>query len=312
MTRGDFRLTAQKYHLTYKTHIDLAKFKKKIKEPWRCLSFVHENGDTNEENPTPYEHTHVAIWFKKKLDIAKTDFFDIEKIHPNIQTKRSAAWFKHVCEVYHKGNKTKKDGKKYFIEPVFIHQEGAEELFTDSEKLNTIINAPSLEEALLETGIMPKSVSDVIAIRKECKRTAETALEEGIDVKRFKTFTYDKSKALVLKGLADCGKTNWAIAQFKNPIMINELDQLRDIKKDTDGLIFDEMLFGHMPKQVQIYLLDMAMDRTIRTRYSNAIIPKKIPRIFVCNEHEWPFGLDPHESVSRRYNVIEINEPMYK
>lgn len=307
-----FRLTAQKYHVTYKTHIDLDEFKKRIrKHPYKCLSFVHEMGDTDEENPTPYEHTHVAVWFNKKLDTTKTTFFDVGNIHPNIQTKRSVKWFQHVCQKYHHGHKTKQSGKKYFIEPVMLHQEGMENTFTPEQKINTIINAPTLEDALLETGIEAKSVSDVIAIRKECKRTATTALEDGIDVKRFKEFHYDKNKALVLKGLPNCGKTNWAISQFEHPLMINELDQLRDIKPNTDGLIFDEMLFGHMPKQVQIYLLDMAMDRTIRTRYSNAVIPRHMARIFTCNEHEWPFGVNPHESVSRRYNIIEITEPMY-
>jgi len=116
----------------------------------------------------------------------------------------------------------------------------------------------------------------------------------------------------VLKGLANCGKTNWAISQFENPLLVSDLDQLKDIHKKTDGLIFDEMLFEHIPKQAQIYLLDMAMDRTIRTRHSNAVIPRNMPRIFTCNEHEYVFGATPHESVTRRYNTIHISEPMFE
>ena len=27
----------------------------------KLWSFVHENGDTEEENPTPYKHTHVFV-----------------------------------------------------------------------------------------------------------------------------------------------------------------------------------------------------------------------------------------------------------
>jgi len=311
---GSFRLSAQKVHFTYKGHLD----SKVIKTLFnlhcggcKCLSIVHEKGDTDEENATPYDHTHVAVWWKQKPDITNVRAFDIDGVHPHMQNKRSAQWFQHIVTKYHLGHKTKANGKKYFIEPVNLWQDGVEDIITNETLLATIIGAPSLEDAMLESGIMPKSVSDIVTIRRECKRKAETEVEECVDVKRFKEFEWDRKKALVLKGIANCGKTNWAISQFKNPLLICELDTLKEINKNTDGLIFDEMLFGHVPKQMQIYLTDMAFDRVIRTRHSNAMIPKGLPRIFTCNEHEYVFGENPHESVTRRYEVLNIEEKMY-
>jgi len=315
MPRGDFRFTSQKVHLTYKTHVDFESIKElctRTAGGYSCISMVHERGDTDEENATPYDHTHVAVHFKQRPDIADARYFDLAGIHPHMQTKRSAQWFRHIVQVYHKGHKVKSNGKKYFIAPVALEQENCEQYFGNEELIDTIIGAPSLKDALLDTGIMPKSVSDVSAMRKECKRKAETAIEDGIDLKRFKTFEWNRKKALVLKGLPNCGKTNWAISQFESPMLICDLDQLKDITPATDGLIFDEMLFEHIPKQGQIYLLDIAMDRTIRTRHSNAVIPRGMPRIFTCNEHEYIFGGNPHESVKRRYNTLEITEPMYE
>ena len=57
-----FRFVGVKVHLADKTHLELEEFKGKIL--WKFLetklwSFVHENGDTDEENPTPYEHIHT-------------------------------------------------------------------------------------------------------------------------------------------------------------------------------------------------------------------------------------------------------------
>jgi len=314
MPRGEFRFTGQKCHLTYKTHIDFEAIKEMLNKyaggP-RALSMVHELGDEQEEAATPYEHTHVAVYFKQKPDIADARCFDIGEIHPNMQVQRSMKWFRHLIETYHKGNKTKADGKKYFIKPIKLEQIGCDKFLTDEELLNTITRAPTLLEACLETGIMPKSVSDVLLIRNNNKRKIEAEPESCVDIKRFKQFDFDKAKALVLKGTANCGKTNWALSQFKKPLLICELDQLKEITQDTDGLVFDEMLFGHHPKQSMIYLLDMAFDRVIRTRHSNAIIPKGLARIFTCNEHEWVFGEYPHESVKRRYNEIKIETKMY-
>ena len=81
--------------MTYKTHLDFDEYKAKIigKLPdTKLWSFVHENGDAEEENPTPYEHTHVFIWTNKPIDTTSSRYFEIGEIHPNIQIQRSIQW----------------------------------------------------------------------------------------------------------------------------------------------------------------------------------------------------------------------------
>ena len=88
------------------------------------VSSVHENGDEHEENPTPYAHTHVFIWTKKRMETESPRYFDFQETHPNVQNQRSFKWAKNIVMNYHKGHKTKKDGKKYDIEPVMLWQDG--------------------------------------------------------------------------------------------------------------------------------------------------------------------------------------------
>ena len=82
-----FRFNGLKAHLMYKTHISLDEFKEKILKklpPMKLWSFVHENGDENEENPTPYEHTQVFIWAKTKMDTVDPRYFDINDVHERV------------------------------------------------------------------------------------------------------------------------------------------------------------------------------------------------------------------------------------
>ena len=309
-----FRLSAEKYHLTYKTHINMETVIEKIRSvgEFTCYSIVHENGDENEENPTPYAHTHVAVKYRKKLDSINTKLFDIGEIHPNIQTKRSIKWFAHILDQYHKGYKTKKDGKKYFIEPVGLKQYGTERILGEETLFEAIAGAPSLIDACIITGIQPKSIADVNLLRNESRKRKRIEVEESVDIKKFKEYEYDKKKSLVLKGPPALGKTNWAISRFNHPLLITDIDDLRDITKETDGLVFDEMIFTKYDKEKQVYLTDMAFSRTIRTRHSNATIPKLMPRIFLCNEDEYVFGIEPHEAVKRRYNELIVEEVMFE
>jgi hypothetical protein len=89
--------------------------------------------------------------------------------------------------------------------------------------------------------------------------------------------------------------------------MIEDIDELKGVPADCDGLVFDEMLFDLCAKKTQVYLTDMAYDRTIRCRHSNGKIRRGMQRIFTCNEHEFVFGHDPHESVKRRFTTIDVD-----
>lgn len=45
--------------------------------PMKMWSFVHEVGDDNV--PTPYEHTHIVVWFKTRIDCCNACAFDVKR-----------------------------------------------------------------------------------------------------------------------------------------------------------------------------------------------------------------------------------------
>ena len=99
------------------------------------------------------------------------------------------------------------------------------------------------------------------------------------------------TKAVIIQGASHVGKTQFALAHFKYPLLVSELDDLKSISLQTDGIVFDQMRFVHpedrrkvnMTADELIRLIDVEMTRSIHARYSNASIPRGMPRIFTTN-----------------------------
>lgn len=96
----------------------------------------------------------------------------------------------------------------------------------------------------------------------------------------------DLTKANLLVGPSGIGKTEFALAHFKNPLMVTHMDHLRVFDKGThDGIVFDDMAFAHLPPETLIHLTDMEHGRQIHCRYEPAFIPARIPRVFTTNNY---------------------------
>lgn len=92
-----------------------------------------------------------------------------------------------------------------------------------------------------------------------------------------------KKKSVFIYGPSGIGKTHFAIAHFNNPLVVDDIDKLKELTKQHDGIVFDDMSFKHIPAEAVIKLVDLAIERTIRCRNTNATIPKGLPRIFTHN-----------------------------
>jgi len=240
-----YRLNCEKLHLTYKTHIDMDTTMAMLQRfgAIKMWSFVHEVGDEEEDNPTPYEHTHVFVWYVKRLDVTNSRAFDVSykildivqpNIHPNIQNKRGLDWAKTIVLAYHKGKKTKACGKKYFIEPVFLEQYGVEEWRMEEDMFQIALAAPTLVDACLDLGMYPKSISDLNLLRKVGKKCDfdyphHTTLPEKL--KEMPCWNRE-DMCLVMRGRAGSGKTEWALSQGKKVHMITTMDDLKNVRDD--------------------------------------------------------------------------------
>ena len=116
----------------------------------------------------------------------------------------------------------------------------------------------------------------------------------------------DWSRSVVLAGPPGVGKTEWALAHFKNPLLVSERDQLLDyVPGEHDGLIFDDIDFTTDPREFNISLADITMPRGIRCRYRTVTIPKRTKKIFVGNG---PTLLVEDQAVARRVRCLWVHD----
>jgi hypothetical protein len=168
-----------------------------------------------------------------------------------------------------------------------------------------------MKDAALDLGIRIKTVGDLKIVRGENLKVKPDRPEAGL-TGAYKTIAWDRTKALEIRGLANCGKTNWALSQFEKPKLVSDIDDLKSLPEGCDGLVFDEMIFDMVKKQTKVYLTDTAFGRTFRCRHTTAHIPAGMPRIFICNEHEYVFGQNNVDAVTRRYVTMNVDEPMWE
>lgn len=125
-------------------------------------------------------------------------------------------------------------------------------------------------------------------------------------------------QSVVLTGMSGAGKTAYAKAHFKNPLVCSHIDDLK--KLDTlehDGIVFDDMSFSHWPVGSCIHLLDMEEDRSINCRHVCGFIPAFTKRIFTSNKalHDVFNMKDANEqeevAMMRRFHHVLINKKMF-
>lgn len=129
-----------------------------------------------------------------------------------------------------------------------------------------------------------------------------------------KELTFER-KSILLWGPSGSGKTSFALAHFKNPLLVSHIDKLKNLSPDHDGVVFDDMSFKHWPKESIIHLLDYDLPRDINVRYGTVAIPKETRKIFTHNT-ENPFyddDIDPSQklAIERRLQRIHLNNKIY-
>nr|WAE42541.1 MAG: replication associated protein [Cressdnaviricota sp.] len=116
-------------------------------------------------------------------------------------------------------------------------------------------------------------------------------------------------KSLVLHGKAGTGKTEYAKQHFKNPLLISDINGLKLFKpKEHDGIIFDDMSFLHIPKEIQIHIVDYDNPRDIKILYGTIRIPKNVKKIFTTNNYDGRIFEIDNPAISRRIKIVNCDE----
>lgn len=120
-------------------------------------------------------------------------------------------------------------------------------------------------------------------------------------------------KCLVLRGPTGCGKTTWAKLNAPRPaLLVSHVDDLKSFRSGYHAsIIFDDFSAqgddsgkGKWPIQSQIHLVDFDNQRSIHSRYTCAVIPAGVHKIFTCNDGRYPLSYDP--AVQRRVENVNL------
>lgn len=125
------------------------------------------------------------------------------------------------------------------------------------------------------------------------------------------------SKPLLIYGSSNCGKSKYAFAHFKNPLVVNRLDKLRQFSPDHDGIVFNDISFTDRKPEDVIAILEWEDPAQIAARYFDAEIPPGTRRIFTHNLPN-PFfdpsivtHPDQQYAITHRYNTLHVTRPLY-
>lgn len=256
----------------------------------QCVLGSHEVGTESKK-----EHIQGYVQFKKKIRIAQ-----VLKIFPSGQWRVSiertdAATNKAYCT---------KNGTNYVELGLLVTKGQVKEMTIVSQLIEE--GATYTELWALHRPFMIRhyrGVQEAIAVRNRRDVVIEYKLEE---FKKMKVPPIqDWTKAQIFFGRPDTGKTSYALALFKRPLLVSHIDQLKQLDSKHDGIVFDDMCFkgntdgrGAWPVGSAIHLVDTAFQREINVKHTTAYIPQGMRRVFCTNEHEGQ--IFPEQEVSSR------------
>lgn len=306
---GRFLFSSKKGHLTYAGHLDwqvlLSLVGGATELVWYSVVWERGHGDGDNDG-VRYDHTHFAFERKRKLSSRDCRKFDVDGIHPHIRSSIDAEHASRLYWEYHRK------------EPVQLWQsESGPRRPVHGSEIGKLRGATSLFEACQMFGIVPRSVGDIQLLRADRERRKPA--EHDYAGHKWSLELPGDFRVIFMWGRTGTGKTQRAIHAFRSPLVVSQMDDLRDYDPAVfDGIVFDDMDFKKMEGGNVIHLLDWDCDRPIRCRYSNAIIPKHTRKIFTSNKNwaETFVGMEVHvdqqEAIRRRIShVIHVTCPTF-
>lgn len=125
-----------------------------------------------------------------------------------------------------------------------------------------------------------------------------------------------KDRCLLFAGPPSIGKTQYALAHFKNPLKVDHIDQLHQLDNDIyDGIVIDDLSFKMCSAEYRIKLLECRTDSAIHCRYGHIELPKNIPRIFTHNHDDIFYGEKDSDvqttAIDSRFKLVHLDEPLF-
>lgn len=334
------------FHLTYKSFLALDRLLGMVGSATSVpfyYSWVQENGEPSDEHPEGYEHTHLALWFRARVNLRGSRTFDLfipaiddadsdgeehpdgtvlhedRWYHPNVQPKVKLCQVEQIWTRYHAGYKVDiKTGKPTFKAPVAHEYTLPPDFCFTRGIMDEMIEAPSLYEACVAGEIRPRTVTDVAKLRdSEAGKTK--IFKHKFDSSTFKVLLPNTWTSLFIWGASNLGKTKWACAQFKNPLLVKPFDSIGCVeamkKYDAnvhDGIVFDEVNLNFLTREQALALVDFDDDFVLNVRYTAIEMDAGVRKLFISNfPKARVFPSDHTGAIDRRIKVYHVTEKTY-
>ena len=321
-----FRWRSRAWHLTYVGHIPHERLLLLLNSLTSIAtlgtSIVHESSDAE----VPYEHTHIAWLWERAPNLHGARLMDVEidgvVVHPHAVHKKSLRWLQHIFTRYHHGHKLSANGKPIFVAPLAGPWQELPPGFEWNDTILTEVSeAPDLIEGAQLAGIGVRSLHDVLLLQqaKRPRRFEHNfARDSFLPLTLPELFTSRTVGTLHIWGAVRLGKSEWALAQFDNPLYVTERNDLLDFREGWhDGIVIDKLTPRERPPGGFTLaecerLTDFTLPVSIKCLYRTARIPRGVPKILVSNECEvWPD--DPcGQLVGRRVVQMLIGSRLYR
>lgn len=303
----NFRFQAKKFLLTYKGHLDKETLFLFINQKMKCecsVKICHEVGESG------YKHTHCAVLSPRKPNITNCRHFDFEGVHPNVRLPKPpnpAQHWKNIVKYV-----DKQDEEVFGEIPI---EQTSDEKFEEAiayvkscTTWNKVLDAP--------TPIL-KTISAKFGFFQNFHQFKGKGMDQRgyFHLSEFNLPALDLTKAVVLIGPRDVGKTQFALAHFNNPLQVKEKDDILRFQEDIhDGIVFDDTqgLLQLEDKEV-INWTEMVTSTTIKCRYRSVLLPAGLRRIFTSNNYPFPksTNVDIARAIEKRLNVVTLRAPTY-
>lgn len=249
---------------------------------------------------TNQDHYQIFVQF-----LTKKRYTAVLKIFPSGQWSNEAQKYGSAKDM--ESYCSKEDTRKPGCEPFFLGQPLIEE--RKSSKLAAAIEALKGGASLRQVAI---DHSEAWVRHNRGLADLSVKLLTVIHTPKYQLSTFkwppiaDWTRTHIFHGLPGIGKTEFALAHFKAPLVVSHIDDLRQFDQSVhDGIVFDDMDFCHIPRSAQIHIVDQTLPRSIHIRYATALIPAHTHKIFTTNNDR---GLifkdqDIDEAIKRRIHV---------
>jgi hypothetical protein len=315
-------------------------FQKKIENLKAKVKYILVSYETGQEkhDSKDYEHFHVLVKFDRQVRIIDQNFWDLNSVHGHYKTldkkKDSFESVRSYCqkdddylEYYDRKprpdlGKVKSTTESSFLAYLIyeISKKEPKSQIDVKNHLKAALECLSLDskaiyhlnEKKLLKGLLNAFKGDiVINIGTRYERCKFVNVPEGI-------VEWEKSekhkKALILHGKSGTGKTSLAKSLFKNPLIVSDLEDLKKLNDNHDGIVFDDFSFRKLTKDKKIFILDLETSRTLPVKFGSITIDAGMPRVFTTNDNLEDFlgyMMVPKE-FTRRLISFEIVDELFK